>query len=59
MLTAHAPIQPLRWLMFVELPIDEATTRRSTETIGAIELPASQAAFRARRSSRACSSPEK
>src|SRR5689334_20498758 len=23
-LTAHAPIQPLRWLMFVELPIDEA-----------------------------------
>ena len=24
MLTAHAPILPLRWLMFVELPIDEA-----------------------------------
>ncbi len=23
-LTAHAPILPLRWLMFVELPIDEA-----------------------------------
>jgi signal transduction histidine kinase len=23
-LTAHAPIPPLRWLMFVELPIDEA-----------------------------------
>jgi signal transduction histidine kinase len=23
-LTAHAPIQPLRWQMFVELPIDEA-----------------------------------
>jgi signal transduction histidine kinase len=23
-LTAHAPIMPLRWLMFVELPIDEA-----------------------------------
>ena len=23
-LTAHAPIQPLRWLMFVELPIGEA-----------------------------------
>jgi signal transduction histidine kinase len=23
-LTAHAPIQPLRWLMFVELPIEEA-----------------------------------
>ena len=24
MLTAHAPILPLRWLVFVELPIDEA-----------------------------------
>ena len=23
-LTAHAPILPLRWLMFVELPIEEA-----------------------------------
>ena len=23
-LTAHAPVLPLRWLMFVELPIDEA-----------------------------------